>query len=47
MFLRDTAASLVTLFNLLKDMGLINSFWARITYDNQPQVTLTQADRSR
>ncbi len=30
MFLPGTAASLVTLFNLLKNMGLINSLWSLI-----------------
>jgi ABC-type glycerol-3-phosphate transport system permease component len=30
MFLPGTAASLVTLFNLLKNMGLVNSLWALI-----------------
>lgn len=41
MFFRDTAASLVTLFNLLKDMVLINSLWARTTCGNPPQVAST------
>jgi len=30
MFLPGTAATLVTMFNLIKDMGLVNSLWALI-----------------